>query len=295
MINFKEVFESVEFEIPTVPDFEFCDTKDIYFKTPEDDYLALIKLNKVDSLLFITNGDEVESGELDTTLEIKNGAVHGRVIHWSEWYDYAEYEQGVLHGYSEYTFQSIFGERGFYKNGKEDGWWEFGDKSIDVSYDDNREGFHTLDNYRPGSYAQYIDGVQLNSYMSLDSEFEYKLMAENEYGPLTPTYDEFKHHPETFDWIKQQLINRVKEKVEKGEVYRGDNCSYFSYETYLSLTNLPKLKTPRSQTKELYDYCARSIDYDAIYNQYQKILKSKNLKKENFTDDLINIINDQET
>ena len=99
MINFKEVFESVEFEIPTVPDFEFCDTKDIYFKTPEDDYLALIKLNKVDSLLFIINGVELERGELDTTLEIKNGAVHGRVIDWMEWNNYAEYEEGVMHGY----------------------------------------------------------------------------------------------------------------------------------------------------------------------------------------------------
>ena len=295
MINFKQVFESVEFEIPTVPDFEFCDTKDIYFKTPEDDYLALIKLNKVDSLLFIINGVKFERGEFGITLEIKNGAVHGRVIDWMEWNDYAEYEQGVLHGYSEYTFQSIFGERGFYKNGKEDGWWEFGDKYVDISYYDNREDFHTLDNYRPGSYAQYIDGVQLNYYWSLDSEFEYKLMAENELGPLTPTYNEFKHHPKTFDWIKQKLINQVKVKVEKGEVYRGNNYSYFSYETYLSLTNLPKLKTPRSQTKELYDYCARSIDYDAIHIQYQNILKSKKLKKENFTDDLINIINDQET
>ncbi len=295
MINFKEIFESVDFEIPTVPDFEFSDTKDIYFKTPEDDYLTLIKLNKINSLLFITNGDgdRVERREFDITLEIKNGVVNGRVIHWPEWIDYAEYEQGVVHGYSESAFQNILDERGFYKNGKKNGWWESGDPC--VSYDDNGEGFHTLDNYRPGSYAQYIDGVQLNSYMSLDSEFEYKLMAEGEYGPFTRIYKEFKHHPETFDWIKQQLINLVKEKVETGEVYRGDNGSYFSYETYLSLTNLPKLKTPRSQTKELYDHCARSIDYDAIYNQYQKILKNKNLKKENFTNDMVKIINDQET
>ena len=137
MINFKEVFESVEFEIPTVPDFEFCDTKDIYFKTPEDDYLALIKLNKVDSLLFIINGVKFERGEFGITLEIKNGAVHGRVIHWSEWNDYAEYEQGVMHGYSESTFQSIFGERGFYKNGKEDGLVTEWDKDGIIIYEKN--------------------------------------------------------------------------------------------------------------------------------------------------------------
>ena len=132
MINFKEVFKSVEFEIPTVPDFEFCDTKDIYFKTPEDHYLAMVKLNKVDSLLFITNGDEVERREFDTTLEIKNGVVHGRVIHWTEWIDYAECEQGVMHGYSESAFQSIFGERGFYKNGKKE-------KSISVPREETWE------------------------------------------------------------------------------------------------------------------------------------------------------------
>ena len=264
MINLRSIFKifDIEGEYKALPDTQFDHDKDFIFETDysggEGTYIANINMKNNKSLICtFSNKEDLDKFDFDFSAELLNGQVHGRVIHWNEWNDYSEFKNGVLDGYCENTHQQYLGERGCYKDGLQDGWWEYGDIFSDDEYGSN--DFHQLENYRAASFALYKKGIQLGCFKSVDSDSEYELAVIRE-GYWT---------------------NRlIRDAIEQEEIYRGQSVSYFSYAMYLKITNLPALIAPSNETVEskMYSHCARAIDYDDIYNQYKKIMKSTEFK-----------------
>ena len=262
---------------------EFDDSKDIFFKTIDDEFIEILKIDDERSIIF--NGDFRGSG-YDESIELKNNKLDGRHISWCEWIDYQEFKDGVLHGYSEYSFQEILGERGFYRNGLKDGWWEFGDKYHDCLFYENREDFHSLENYRPASLSFYINDIIINSYHTLDSEYEYQEALEDELR-LSTTYMSFKEQEYFCNKYREDTLKRMRDAIESGETYRGLYTDYISYETYLKITNLPKFKPPSELADFMYSWCATSIDYDQILKEYDVFRAKKKVSEDSFKIDSV--------
>lgn len=267
MINLRSIFKifDIEGSYEGLPDTQFDHDKDFIFETDysgvEGTYIAHINMKNNKSLICtFSNKADLDKFDFDFSVELLNGQVHGRVIYWNEWNDYSEFKNGVLDGYCENTHQQYLGERGCYKGGLEDGWWEYGDKYIDLKY--GSIDFHQLKNYRAASFALYKKGIQLGYFHSVDSDYEYELAVKEE-GLIMPGMPEL-----------------ICDAIEQEEIYRGQSVSYFSYAMYLKITNLPALIAPSNETVEskMYSHCARAIDYDDIYNQYKKIMKSTEFK-----------------
>ena len=254
---------------------EFDDSKDIFFKTITDDYIAILKLDNSKSVIFIIWGNDLGRLDFSYTVEIKNNTLNGRAIYWNEWPDYSEFKDGVLHGYHESAFQNILEERGFYDKGVRVGWWERGDKYEDLRYDD-LDDFHKLKDYRAAAFYHYLNGSSSKTYHSISSEYEYKLAVDDEYehSLLEEKYLNKKIPELTKAMKKKDIKERIKDKVESGEIYVGKYNDYFSYDTYLKKTNLPKLNPP-NRDDEMYGWCATSINYSKIMREYSKLLTKK--------------------
>ena len=228
---------------------------DCYYQQQGDklwtDIIARLELDGGKSIVFGLRGD-LDDFEIESSEEFLNNKKHGKSIFWQEWVDYEEYKDGILDGYSEYAHQSYLSERGFYKNGKKDGWWEFGDKYLDMEFD--QDHYYALSDYRAPSVVFYSQDLVIEQFEITDLDYEYELFAESD---------------ESFN------PSNARKVIEDGGIYRGRSGSYLSYATYLKLTNLPKLKPPEgdfSESNELFQHCARAIDYDQIWNDYMQLL-----------------------
>ena len=253
---------------------EFDDSKDIFFKTITDDYIAILKLDNSKSVIFIFWSGDFARSDFSYTVEIKNNTLNGRAIYWTEWPDYSEFKDGVLHGYHESAFQNILDERGYYDKGVRVGWWEYGDKYEDLLYDD-QDDFHKLKDYRAAAFYHYLNGSSSKTYHSISSEYEYKLAVDVEYEYSIEEKYLNKKIPELTKAMKEKnLKERIKDKVESGEIYVGKYNNYFSYDTYLKKTDLPKLNPP-NRDDEMYGWCATSINYSKIMREYSKLLTKK--------------------
>ena len=261
MINLRSIFKifDIEGDYEGLPDTQFDHDKDFIFETDysgvEGTYIAHINIKNNKSLIgTFSNKEDLDKFDFDFSAELLNGQVHGRVIHWHEWNDYSEFKNGVLDGYCENTHQQYLGERGCFKEGLQDGWWEYGDKYIDLKY--GSIDFHHLKDYRAASFALFNKGIQLAYFYSVDSDYEYQLAEKGNSSRL------------------------IRDAIEREEIYRGQSVSFFSYGMYLKITNLPALIAPSDETVEskMYSHCARAIDYDDIYNQYKKIINSAEFK-----------------
>lgn len=275
MIKLKTIADLIDYQTDDLTT-EFDDSKDIFFKTTSDQYIEILKIDNERSVIIV----EDDTGSV-IFCELKNNQRDGRLIFLDEYMDYEEYKDGVLDGYSEYAFQTILDERGFYKNGVKDGWWEYGDKYTECEYFEDRDDFHSLENYRAASFHFYLKGHCIRSFWSLDSEYEYQLAFEKEYQYLGDLLD-FKKDESYLIWK-----NVTKEQLDGGEIVSGRYIDYFSYETYLKMTNLPKLKPPSSKPKEKCDHCARSIDYDQILKEFEEIETKHKVSVDSFKIDNI--------
>jgi hypothetical protein len=283
MIKLKKIADNLGYITNDIKT-EFDDTKDIFFRAENGIYYALLKLDKTRSIFFSFFDERaVMEGSMETSDELKNGKLDGCSIKWIDEPNYYEYKNGIAEGYHEYANQEKLSARGFYKNGKREGWWEFGDKYDDIAY--GREDFFELKDYRPARMVFYNQGLDLGDFYPTDSVYEYERATSLEYGPLTQTYDNYRDHPETFDHLKKHLIRYIKEEVEKGGIYRGDRASYISYTTYLKVTNLSKLKPP--DHPHSYGGHANSINYWELESKYWKIIDKK-VSIKNFKIDNIN-------
>lgn len=248
---------------------EFDDSKDIFFKTIEDEYIAILKIDDENSILFSFSEHDIKHGEITYSAELKNNKINGRCINWEEPLSYAEYKNGTLNGYNELIDHEILDYRGNYIKGIRDGWWEFGDKYLEIEYYRKRDNFHSLENYRPATFIHYQNGQEINSLSTLDSEYEYELAV----------FAEIKSNISDKELLKTQ----IKEKVDKGEIYKGKKTNYCSYETYLKMTNLPNLKI---NTEACF---ASAINYDEIKNSYFKLFKKKEVSVDKFKNDYVQI------
>ena len=225
-----------------------------YYQQDESLIAARLELDGGKSIIFGLTGD-LDDFNIEWSEEFLDNKKHGRSIYWQEWINYEEYKGGILDGYREYAFQDYLGERGYYKNGEKDKWWEYGDDSLEHEYD--QDHYHPLSKYR-APYVEFSSkGLDLERFWITDLDYEYELFAESDEG-FNPSY--------------------ARKKIEDGEIYRGYRGSYLSYATYQQLTNLPKLKPPEgdsSQSNELYSHCARVIDYDQILNGYMQLLSER--------------------
>ena len=120
------------------------------------DIVARLELDGGKSIIFSLRGD-LDDFEIDSSEEFLNTMKHGKSIFWEEWINYEEYKDGILDGYTEYAHQSYLSERGFYKNGKKDGWWEFGDKYLDMEFDEDY--YHALSDYRVPYVSFFSKGL----------------------------------------------------------------------------------------------------------------------------------------
>jgi len=287
MIKLKTIADLIDYRTDDLTT-EFDDSKDIFFKTIEDEYIAILKIDDENSMLFLFSEHGIKWGEMDYSIELKNYKFHGRYIEWTDVMGYYEYKNGVLHGYSENAFQEILSERGFYKNGLKDGWWEYGDGSMEVAYYEDRDDFHSLENYRPSYFDFYSNGFLVNTFLSLDSEFEYQLACEREFTTDLDDRDE-GYKKSYFEGYARTWKEWTKSDLDLGEIKKGRIFDYFSYETYLKMTNLPKLKTPTGKIEEMYDHRARSIDYDQILKEYNALQTKHKVSKDSFEIDNIKI------
>jgi len=253
---------------------EFDDSKDIFFKTIEDEYIAILKIDDENSILFSFSEHDIKHGEITYSAELKNNKINGRCINWAEPLSYEEYKNGTLNGYSELIDHEILDHRGNYIKGIRDGWWEFGDKYLEIEYYLKRDNFHSLENYRPATFIHYQNGQEINSLSTLDSEYEYELAV----------FAEIKSNILDKELLKIQIIKtQIKEKVDKGEIYKGKKTNYCSYETYLKMTNLPNLKI---NTEACF---ASAINYDEIENSYFKLIEKKEVSVDKFKNDYVQI------
>lgn len=260
---------------------EFDDSKDIFFKTIEDEYIQILKIDNERSVIIV----EDDTGSV-IFCELKNNQRDGRLIFLDEYMHYEEYKDGVLHGYSEGADQTFLDSRGFYKNGLQEGWWEYGDKYIECEYYEDRDDFHSLENYRAASFDFYLKGHCIRSFWSLDSEYEYQLAIEKEYQYLDEDSDK-KKDESYFDGFAGMWKYWTKSDLDQGEIVKGRFNDYFSYETYLKMTNLPKLKPPSRKPKEQCDHCARSIDYDQILKEFDELQTKHKVSVDSFKIDNI--------
>ena len=187
---------------------------------------------------------------------------------------------------SENAFQKILSERGFYKNGLKDGWWEYGDGSMEVAYYEDRDDFHSLENYRPSYFDFYSNGFLVNTFVSLDSELEYQLACEKEFTTDLEDRDE-DYKKSYFEGYARTWKEWAKIDLDHGEIVKGRFYDYFSYETYLKMTNLPKLKPPSRKPKKQCDHCARSIDYDQIIKEFDELQTKHKVSVDSFKIDNI--------
>ena len=255
---------------------EFDDSKDIFFKTIEDEYIAILKIDDVNSLLFLFSEHDIKHGEISYSAELKNNKINGCCINWEEPLSYEEYKNGTLNGYSELIDHEILDYRGNYIKGIKDGWWEFGDKYLEIEYYRKRDNFHSLENYRPATFVHYQNGQEINSLSTLDCEYEYELAV----------FAEIKSNISDSEILKTQ----IKEKVDKGEIYKGKKTNYCSYETYLKMTNLPNLKTNTQGMNHYQGVCfASAINYDEVKDSYSKLIKKKEVSVDKFKNDYVQI------
>ena len=248
---------------------EFDDSKDIFFKTIEDEYIAILKIDDVNSILFLFSEHDIEHGEISYSAELKNNKINGRCIHWAEPFSYAEYKNGTLNGYNELIDHEIIDQRGNYIKGIKDGWWEYGDEYMEIAYYEDRDDFHSIENYRPATFIHYQNGQEINSLSTLDSEYEYELAV----------LAEIKSNISD----KELLKTKIKEKVDIGEIYKGKKTNYCSYETYLKMTNLPNLKI------NIQACFASAINYNEIKDSYSKLIKKKEVSVDKFKNDYVQI------
>lgn len=221
---------------------------DCYFLDPKR-ITARLKLDEGKSIIFGLRGD-LNDFTLEWSEEFLGCKKQGRSIAWDEWMEYEEYKDGILHGYAECAHQSYLDERGFYKNGKKEGWWEYGEQEHEYDQDH----YLPLSKYRALNVEFCSKGLDLVNFWITDLDYEYELYANTDEG----------FYP-----------SNARKVIENGGIYRGRYRSYLSYATYLKLTNLPKLKPPEddfSQSNELFRHCARAIDYDQIKNNYMQLL-----------------------
>ena len=313
MIKLKTIADLLDYETDDLTT-EFDDSKDIFFKTMWNECIEILKIDHAKSIIFVYSG---LSSDLELSIELKNNKLDGRRIYWSEWIDYSEFEDGALHGYSEYAFQEILSERGFYKNGLKDGWWEFGSKYHDILFYENREDFHSLENYRPAFFKFYIKDILINHFHTLDSEYEYQGAIEEELkGKLQNSrpieffknFDAIKGSfqsgqdeiiakamgmsTEEYKQAREDILKDMKDAVESGKTYSGiyTDSNYISYENYLKITNLPKFKSPSEEISDaMYSHCATSIDFDQIQKEYDMLRIKKKVYRESFISESVRL------
>ena len=229
-----------------------------HYQQDESRIAARLELDGGKSIIFGLTGD-LDDFDIEWSEEFLDNKKHGRSIYWQEWINYEEYKDGILDGYKEYAHQCYLDERGYYKDGKPEGWWEFGDKYQDAEFDEDY--YHALSDYRVPYVSFFSKGLELEFFQITDLDHDYETLAQEHEG--------FDPSNGVFD------TSYARKEIEDGRIYRGREKSYLSYATYLKLTNLPKLKPPEgdsSQSNELYSHCARAIDYDQIWNDYMQLL-----------------------
>ena len=286
MIKLKKIAENLGYKTDDL-ETKFDDTKDIFFRTTDGFHFAILKLDKARSIFFEFESElDVIKASFSLSKELKNGKLDGCSIWWSEWVDYFEYKNGIEDGYCETAFQQKLSERGIYRNGKKEGWWEFGNKYEDIEY--GRKDFYELKDYRPAGMQFFSKGLELGSFYPTDSTYQYENAVNREYGSFSDIAYEYKDDPKKFDKLKKSLkkslISSIKEEVEKEGIYKGDHASYISYATYLKITNLSKLKPPGHP--ESWGGAANSINYYELEQKYCEIIEKK-VSIKNFTIDNI--------
>lgn len=282
MIKLKTIADLLDFKTDDLTT-EFDDSKDIFFKTTDEDHIEILKIDHARSIIFVSSN---LNDTFDISIELKNNKRDGRLIFWSEWMDYEEFEDGFLNGYSECAFEQILTERGFFKNGLKEGWWEYGDKYHDLLFYENRGDFHSIENYRPAYLRFYIKGINISEYWTLDSQYEYQEAIKNE-SEKSVTYNSYIKGQEFWrnSW-KESTEKWMRDAIESGGTYFGKVQNYISYETYLKITNLPKLKPPINETY------ARSIDYDQILKEYNKLRTMKKVSRNSFKSEPVQLWRD---
>ena len=306
MIKLKTIADLLDFKTDDLTT-EFDDSKDIFFRTIENECIEILKIDNVRSIIFVRDGLSFEH-----SIELRNNKLDGRRIYWYEWLDYSEFKDGALHGYSEHAHQEILGERGFYKNGLKDGWWEHGDKYHDLLFYENREDFHSLENYRPERFEFYIKDILINSFHTLDSEYEYQEAIEAKFRSMLRKTRPYEYYTarstgssrlekiarlmgmsaEEYKQAREDTLKDMKDAVEGGKTYSDiyTNTNYISYENYLKITNLPKFKSPSEEILDaIYSHCATSIDFDEIQKEYDMLRTKKKVHRESFTSEPVHL------
>lgn len=223
------------------PDREFVIAKNRLFVLPcnkdTPELLGIIKVNSSTALMLDFDFPDGPFADKNVyhptcTAEIQNGSVTKDYSYYDfMWPQYTEYKSGVMHGYYEDCFQQTLRERGFMKNGVKEGWWEYGNKYTDPDelvkqvehwheIGDKFEEGHYLKTpvYRPAECVLYQNDGSSKSYYITDFDYEFS--------------DEYMKSPVD-----------VKETLAQGNIYyEEEDYAWLSYETYLKITNLPRLR-----------------------------------------------------
>ena len=265
MIKLKTIADLIDYQTDDLTT-EFDDSKDIFFKTLEDEYVALLKADDDRSTVLLFSNESDIPCDFFRLVEIKNNKKHGSSLSCIEHLHYEEFQEGILHGYHESHYQGSNIEfRGFYKNGKRDGWWEreYNYENVDISLEE-----YSL-NVSNGPYwaFQYVNGIHITNMTLLETKNDFMNAAKSE--------NETDYGNYYLDKKEEELRNNLS----KDQVYFGKGISYISPSAYKKITNLENLELKWSDYPLLHPV---SNYISKVCKRHTDILKKTCLNVNNF-------------
>ena len=265
MVKLKTIADLIDYQTDDLTT-EFDDSKDIFFKTIDDEYMAILKADDVRSMVLLFSNKSDIPSDFFRLVEIKNNKKHGSDLSCLEHLHYEEFHEGILHGYHESHYQGSNLEfRGFYKNGERDGWWEreYNYENVETS---SRECSLNGSN-GPYSAFQYVNGINITNLRLLETKNDFKNAAKSE------------NEVDYGNYYLDKQEERLRNTLSKHQVYFDKGISYISPSAYKKITNLENLELKWSDyplSHPVSNYVSR------VCKRHSNILKKACLNVNNF-------------
>ena len=253
MIKLKTIADLIDYQTDDLTT-GFDDSKDIFFKTCDDEYAAILKNDNARSIILLFHSWKDIPNEFYRLVEIKDNKKHGSDLSCLEYLHYEEFREGILHGYHESHYQGGWLEfRGFYKKGLMEGWWE-----KNYSYMDEKNEYDQLKSINgPNFIFQYINDIHIVKLRLLETKNDF--------------IDAANREDSSAELIRKVLLDN--------RVYSGNGINYISPSTYKKITNLENLELKWS-SYPVYHPVSNYVS--KVCKRHTDIIKKANINVNNF-------------
>ena len=268
MIKLKTIADLIDYQTDDLTT-GFDDSKDIFFKTCDDEYAAILKNDNARSIILLFHSWKDIPNEFYRLVEIKDNKKHGSDLSCLEYLHYEEFREGILHGYHESHYQGGWLEfRGFYKKGLMEGWWE-----KNYSYMDEKNEYYQLKSINgPNFMFQYINDIHIVELRLLETKNDFIDAA-------IWQIEESKDYALATDWFVKSREELIRKVLLDNRVYSGNGINYISPSTYKKITNLENLELKWS-SYPVYHPVSNYVS--KVCKRHTDIIKKANINVNNF-------------